>query len=222
MKSSWGMRFFWSFALLFTTIQSNAEILHGVRPMDTLGDVKLRYPNAKFEKINAAWVTEMQAFISMSGQGFPGTLRIVFLDPRPTARKDLLSICANESAVPNTFCIGRKETAAKSDDDALSLNWVRWVPQQPIPIARYISKYGEPSRYDFDDATMTPTARWDRVELRAQLSDDKKLVEFIDTNFTKSEWAEAWKRTRGYVPEYLRDEKDRRSTPKPEPKANPK
>jgi hypothetical protein len=61
----------------------HAEILQGITPLDTLGDVKRKYPNAAIARVKAAWVTESEAFYSLSGPGFPGTLYIAFSDSRP-------------------------------------------------------------------------------------------------------------------------------------------
>lgn len=65
----------------------SAEILQNIEPLDSLGDIKLKYPNAVLTRVKAAWVTEDQDFFKLTGQGFPGELFIAFNDSRPGFRK---------------------------------------------------------------------------------------------------------------------------------------
>ncbi len=206
-------------SLLFFTLVlicnfANAEILHGVFPLDTLKAIKAKYPNARFDRVNAAWVTENEAFFQMTGSGFPGTLYVAFTDSRPTAKKYLLEKCMFPAQTTDAICAVRKKTSEENDDDALTTSWVRWVPPSPIPLDRYKSKYGEPT-FEFAKDSMAPTAEWKSVELSARLSDDKKMVLTIETAFTRAELRAAWIRDFGFVPDFLKDEPAPKQTPRP-------
>lgn len=195
----------------------SAEILHGIYPLDDLAAVKKKFPNARFTKLAPAWLKEDQAMLKMVGDGFPGELILVFADDRPMFKQWVSANCndpVQQSA--ESTCTSRKRLALQSDDDALTISWVRWVPVQPIPFERYRSKYGEPSKMDFDN-DMVPTAEWESVALSAQLSDDKKFVQFVTTAFTRSEQRVAWLRVFNFVPEYLKD-----SSSEPSPSRPPK
>jgi hypothetical protein len=209
--------------LLLTTLlmppSALAEIIHEVRPFDKLGEIKERFPNAVFVKVNAAWVTADQAFIKMTGQGFPGTLYIAFSDSRPFNRNFVSENCNPPSATNERLCELNSKWAAEPDAIALSTSWVRWVPDNPIPLQRYISKYGEPTKIDFENDTLVPYAYWEKNALNATLTDDKKMVTMVSSAFTRAEQREAWQRTAGFVPDYLKDQNE----PSPEkPASKPK
>ncbi len=202
--------------VLFLCVVAQAEILHDIQPLDTLGEIKKKYPNAKFVRVKAAWVTEEQDFFSMSGQGFPGTLYLAFSDYRPSYRRML----AKERAEldPTDDDAKRKVEIFQAvinepDDEALSIEWVRWVPADPIPIARYKSKYGEPSKCDFNAADMHPFCQWNSRSLRVRLSDDQKNVVYAESEFTKAELRNEWLRKRGYVPDFLKDQSEPQAAP---------
>ena len=191
--------------VFFTCTTGRSEILHGVFPYDTLKVVRAQYPNARFERVNAAWVTEDNAFFKMTGTGFPGTLYIAFNDSRSKHKKDFTETCLYPAQKQDVACGIKKSLSEKSDDDALSTNWVRWIPPAAIPIERYKNKYGEPT-YEFAKDTMVPTASWTSVALSASLSDDKKFVLSVETAFSRPELRAAWVRDAGFVPDFLKDE----------------
>lgn len=198
----------WTLVIWLVFFQSVcfAEILHGVLPLDSLKEVKQKFPNAQFTRLKPAWVTEDEAFFRMSGSGFVGELYLDFSDERPSAKKSIAKLCSDSSDTPPESLCGIYSTlASQSDDEALSINWVRWVPPQAIPIQRYRSKYGEPTRIDFSKDTMEPEAHWDTIALDAGLSDDQKMVIKVETIFSRSERRQAYLRKYGFVPEFLKD-----------------
>jgi hypothetical protein len=194
-----------SAVVLLTCNLVSAEILHGVFPFDTLKVIKAKYPNARFERVNAAWVTENQAFFKMTGNGFPGTLFVAFGDARPSHKKDFAEKCMFPAQTVDAICTVKKRLSEETDDDALSTSWVRWIPQAAIPLDRYKSKYGEPT-FEFAQDTMAPYASWKSVALLAGLSDDKKFVLAVETSFSRAELHAAWVREAGVVPNFLKDE----------------
>ncbi len=181
-----------------------AEILHDVFPYDDLKSIKQRYPNAQFSRINAAWVTPDQAFFKMTGQGFSGELFLAFNDFRPMYKKYVAEKCTFDSTEES--CQPQRTLAKEADDDALTINWVRWVPPLGLPLERYRSKYGEPSKLDFNKDTMEPNAYWSAAALLAILSDDRKSVLYVETTFTRAEMRQAYLRRYGFVPDSLKDE----------------
>ena len=181
-----------------------AEILHDVFPYDDLKSIKQKYPNAQFNRVNAAWVTPDQAFFKMTGRGFSGELFLAFNDFRPMYKKYVAEKCTFDSTEES--CQPQRTLAKEADDDALTINWVRWVPPSGLPLERYRSKYGEPSKFDFDKNTMEPTAYWIDADLTAKLSDDRKFVIYVETSFTRSEMRQAHLRRYGFVPDFLKEE----------------
>lgn len=74
----------------------------------------------------------------------------------------------------------------QSDDEALSVAWVRWLPDIPIPLQRFITKYGNPDVSGFSDEDMTPYRYWNRGILTS-LTDDGKKVSMVDYYFTEKD-----------------------------------
>ena len=182
---------------------AHSEILQGIAPLDTLGDVKHKYPNAVITAVKAAWVTEDQAFYSLSGQGFPGVIYIAFEDDRPGYRKQLAAPSAMGAASEAAQVALLAPLANQSDDAALTVMWTRWVPEQPIPMARYKAKYGQPTKCDFQTATMQPYCSWESRSLMVNLSDDQLKVLTVEAHFTDAEQRLVWKTRYGFVPPWL-------------------
>ena len=191
--------------VILTCTEVSAEILHGVFPLDTLKVIKGKYPNARFERVNAAWVTEDEAFFKMTGKGFPGTLYVAFNDTRPTRKREFAEKCMFPAQTVDASCTFKKKLSEDTDDDALRTKWVRWIPSTAIPLERYRSKYGEPT-FEFAQDTMAPTALWKSVGLSANLSDDKNFVLSVETQFSLAEIRAVWIRDIGFVPDFLKDE----------------
>ncbi|MEI8305345.1 MAG: hypothetical protein WCG13_18870 [Burkholderiales bacterium] len=198
-----------SAALTMLSAACDAEVLHNIEPLDTLGSIKKKYPNATLTRVKAAWVTEDQDFFRLEGSGFPGELMIAFRDGRAgfrleAARKREEAIAAgkSEAGARSVF----EDFANESDDEALSVDWVRWVPSRPIPLERYKSKYGEPTKCDFTADSMAPFCQWMPRLLLVMLTDDKKLVLSVEAAFTKAERRAAWLKRHGFVPNFLKEE----------------
>ena len=198
---------------------ASAEILQGVEPLSSLGEIKARFPNGRFERVRAAWVKDDQAFFSMIGEGFPGKLMLVFDDSRPFWRGVLNDLPPAAPDLPASLADASNDTrnhirelAFKPEDDALVINWVRWVPAAPIPMERVRAKFGDPSKCDFDAADFSLVCTWESRALLAQMSDDRKSVEFFTTGFTKTELRSAYKSRGREIPAWLSKEED--SAPK--------
>lgn len=161
---------------------ASAETFQGIGPHQTLGDIKAKFPNAVVVPIKAAWVTENDAFYSLSGDGFPGTLFIAFTDSRPLYR-----IKADEAKANALDDEHLRTLANKSNDEALLIRAMRWMPATPIPIQRYVSKYGKLPKVEFSAQDMTPHYRFPDMGLLLNVSDDQKLVISVEFTFTEKE-----------------------------------
>lgn len=175
---------------------SLADTYQGIGPLDTLGDVKAKFPGATYEKIDAAWLTEKDAFYKVSGTGILGTIRIAFDDDRPYFQNR-----QKESIVDYSEYINA------DDDTALTVSWVRFSPEYPIPLQRLISKYGNPSKSSFDDDSFIPRRMWESRGIIANLSDNEKDVFNIEYTFTKKDYIEAYKARNKPIPDWLKSEK---------------
>lgn len=207
---------------------TSAEVLHGVQPLSTFGKIKADFPNGRFQRVKAAWVKEHEAFYSMTGDGFPGMLYLLLDDSRPFWRdyaKSLPPDSPDDAASDGSDKVfGRKWAegqANESDDAALTIRWVRWVPAAPIPMERVKAKYGEPTRCDFDPADFSPFCSWESRSLSAQTTDDRKSVVFFTAGFTRNELRAAYKLKGSYMPEWLKDDAPTAATPPAKPVSNP-
>ncbi len=185
-----------------------AETYQGIGPWDTLGDVKARFPKAKFEKSSPAWAQSTDVMYQVSGRGMSGTIVVNFFDPRPRWKKSLEEFISWEDleqtqAPSSGFDPAKLESARQEaiqkkiesweklieqpDDEALTVEWVRWVPFLPFPLQRLIAKYGKPEKAGFSDDDFQPYRAWTKKGVVAYLTDDEKKVERIDFNFTPEE-----------------------------------
>lgn len=180
----------------------NAEVYQGITASSTLGDIKKKFPHASISVVNAAWVTTSDGFYSMSGVGLPGLAYLAFSDSRPWFANEIAKqkkIIEEQQALPDSEDKTKKLKSAneilefytpfanESDDDALVISWIRWVPAAPIPIARYRAKFGAPTKTAFKDDTMQPYSVWMGKGLSATLSDDQKFVVNVEYSFTPAE-----------------------------------
>jgi hypothetical protein len=192
------------FLILMLLVSSSvrAEIFQGILPYSTLGEIKELFPKASFSKVNAAWVTEDQGFYKMEGSGFSGILFLAFTDYRPLFRglvqfevTQLNNLEKLEKTEDNDAKINKSKAGIEefqkvvnhADDVALTIIWYRWVPVSPIPLQRYISKYGKPEKSGFRDDNMQPYRKWSKRGVTLTLSDDETKVLTTEFVFTAEE-----------------------------------
>ena len=185
--------------LMLIATGSQAETYGNIFPLDTLGDLKEKYPNANFSKRTPAWASKYDAMYSIDGSGLSGTIIVKFHDYRPFI-KELLSTGGYTEEEVDNF----KKVANRSDEEALTVSWVRWVPAQPIPISRFVSKYGKFEKSGFSDEDLEPYRSWESKGLVAYLANDEKSVVRVDYEFTKQERRRAYKAKGLQIPENLR------------------
>jgi hypothetical protein len=183
--------------MLCISAAASAETYHKIGPLDTLGDVKQRFPGAELERLTPAWAQEDDALFRISGPGLSGTIVVKFFDSRPGWRKD-----AESTDDPDFKQFAQK--MADESDDAMSVHWVRWVPDQPIPLGRFVSKYGSPLEKGFAE-DLQPYRTWTQRGLTAYLSDDERYVVRVDFEFTNAEHCEAWRVKHGDIPKFMEE-----------------
>jgi hypothetical protein len=185
-------------AALFVFSSAHAESYRDIGPLDNLGDIKKKFPNAHVEKLSPGWAQETDALYKFTGTGMSGWIIVKFDDSRPTFKEAAEKDPTAESAA---FL---QEMAQQSDEEAMSVNWVRWVPDTRIPIQRLVSKYGKPEKSGFSDENYQPYRSWNKG-VDAYLSDDEKYVERIDFSFTRDEYRKAYLEKYKTVPFWLKD-----------------
>jgi len=165
--------------------ESSAEIYLGIPPFKALGDVKKMFPGAEFKKLNPAWAKEDDAMYSVTGEGIEGKIIIMFHDTRPLNRDYMNQ--ETDDTMKRLF----KEYSERSDDDSLLVTWVRWVPGEPFPVERLITKYGKPEKSDYSSVDFKPYYLWKTKGIYAHLSDDGEKVVMITYHPTEKELKEA-------------------------------
>lgn len=185
--------------LCWLCLHANAEILQDIEWYDSLGKIKQRIPNATFSQRKPAWLKEDQAFYEITGSGLSGKTFVLFDDARPLFKRRLIEKAGELTAAQND---SYSELTKEPDDSALTVDWVRWVPDNPIPLDRVKAKYG-PAKCDIDD-DMQPICTWSNRALTARLSDDGKQVRMITTPFTKDEKRRSFQRKFGFIPDFLK------------------
>jgi hypothetical protein len=161
-------------------VEAYAELYQGIGPLDTLADLKKKYPNATFTKTNPAWAKETDVMYRITGQGISGTIIVKFYDSRPYYLKIFQEADSQE----------RRSYFAKlatQEDDTVMVDWVRWLPDTPFPVERLITKHGKPDTSGFADDDYHPYKEWTRKGIYVRLTDDGKKVFAIDFTPTKKE-----------------------------------
>jgi hypothetical protein len=177
---------------------ANAETYRDIGPLDNLGDIKKKFKNANIEKLSPGWANEADALYKVTGTGISGVIIIKFDDLRSYYKE------AAEKDTPAELTTFFQEMSQKSDEEAMTVNWVRWIPDTTIPIQRLISKYGKPDQSGFSDENFQPYRWWNRG-LEVYLSDDEKNVDRIDFIFTDDEHRKAYLSKYKIVPYWLKE-----------------
>lgn len=127
---------------------------------------------------------------------------IAYFDNRPLwenrTREDAVAFLnavrreATEAAVEKYLADSRVR-ATQEDDGALLVNWVRWVPDGPIPLVKLESRYGK-AACSMDEAFDT-VCNWPKRALQAKMTEDGKAANMIDTVFTQTERSDGVKQS---------------------------
>ena len=187
-------------ALVLLPQVTSAEVCRNIQYMDTLGSLKSKYPNATFTELHPGWATEEDALYTITGLGMPGTTTVKFNDIRPTVRKYLADAKAEDDSSKVDYWAGMLRDFG---DDSIQVAWVRWRPSEPIPLSRYVSKYGPLGAKKFREDDMKPYYEWPSKGVEVYLADSENMVESVEFTFTKQDQIDAY-RSRGMeVPPWL-------------------
>ena len=192
------------------------EVYMGINYSDSLGKVRKLFPTAKLTNEKPAWATPSDALFSIKGAGITGTIVVNFHDPRPFY-KELV-----EGADPGPETAEKNRLALQSDDDALNVEWVRWVPDTAIPLNRLVEKYGPWDKKEINNQNYQSQRTWTKRKITVTVADDEKYISNIDFNFTGEEMIKGY-RGNGVkigllMEKYYRD----MDKPEPKPKKNKK
>lgn len=185
---------------LAISFSAQAEVYKDLGPGLSLNEIKQKYPNAKFDDLKAAWVKGNEAFLSMTGLGISGKIYLK-LSHTDKFKSDYISSSLKRAEESNSeedrerLITSAKLMQALLDsplENRLSLDWVRWIPHEIIPLERLESRYGKPEKCDYDEESFAPYCEWKSKGVYAALVDNKKYVNFIDYNFTDSDWETKW------------------------------
>lgn len=193
------LSFFAIFILLVISCIANAEIYKDFRPNITLKEIKEKYPNGNYENVNAAWVTEKDAFIKLTGTGLAGTILLAFSNGDSISKRIISNAKAKIETNPDgdnkilesTIDIQNKLISLPLDEK-LTLNWLRWLPAEILPFDRLVNRYGNPEKCGYNDESFQPFCDWISRAIRANLSDDKKQVLSIEFSFTEDDLIKSW------------------------------
>lgn len=185
--------------LCASILVASAETYKDIGPLDTLADLKSRFPGANFQRLAPAWARAGDAVFSISGSGMSGTIVVKLTDTRVMWHE--WAAQESDPALKEKF----KEFANQPSDVALSVDWVRWLPTNPIPLARFVAKYGRPESTGFADEDLSPYRRWMRRGLTTYLSDDEVNVLRVDFEFTAEEFRKAYRSKNREIPPWLRE-----------------
>lgn len=184
----------WAFLLLCFSVSVQAEVMFGIQYAATLGTIKEQYPNAVYTKLKPAWLQKDEAFILVDGTGMSGALRIAFTDSRPSwavhseenarAFLERTGSAVSEANIA-TYMRWARAQATRTDEDALEVNWVRWTPPAPVPLAKLVARYGKP--VCAPDETFETVCRWPSRALAASIDSAGKAAVKLDTDFTEDE-----------------------------------
>lgn len=158
--------------------------------------IKETYPNGKFEEVKAAWVTELDGFYKLTGAGLSGTTYIAFVDSTKyykTQYQDSLNkikvdgISDEEKAKLQTDAEYWKVLDDSTKDEKLETNWIRWIPDAPLPFERITARYGTPDKCDYNEENFLPYCSWNAKGVLVNLNENKKLAYSIEYTFTDDE-----------------------------------
>lgn len=87
--SGTAMRIIFLILTLSVVCSVHAESYKNIGPLDNLGDIKNKFPNAIVEKLNPGWAQATDALYKLSGTGMSGWIVVKFDDLRPTWKEQL-------------------------------------------------------------------------------------------------------------------------------------
>lgn len=147
------------FLFSFAAQNAGAAVYRGIHFATTLAELREMFPNASITALRPAWIQKNEALYNVSGVGLEGTIVVFFISVGEPAPQD----------------------------ERLVASWVRWIPDQPIPLSRFVALYGVPPISGYDPDDMQPFREWSTLALRAILTPGETAVAFVEYHFTEAE-----------------------------------
>ncbi len=190
------------FSLLLTAANLPAEIYRDIRPYDTLAGVQRKFSGAKFELLHPAWAKKSDLLYSITGPGLNGMIVVKFTDNVEASvaswEQMIAEFCPRTDPAGADDCsyfqeqLNEEKSAPSAEHEAKTqVDWVRWVPEKPIPVERLVTLYGQPDKSGIDEVSLEPYKEWERG-ISADVTDDGKSVELINYSFTREEKKKEW------------------------------
>jgi len=140
---------------------ARAAVHLGIHAYTTLAELREMFPSAEIKETKAAWLKPDEAFYTVRGSEVVGIIGVKFVEvdaPSTPPEERLLAVA------------------------------VLWTPEAPIPLARFVSKYGPPDKAGYGD-DMEPQRWWTKIGVAVGLTDDEARVDNVFFSFTKEEEA---------------------------------
>lgn len=154
----------------------NAEVYKDFEPYLSLKEIKERYPNAEFSDLKPAWAKQNEVFLDMHGTGISGNIYLKLSTIEYEKKLDL-------ETDPETISFYQR-MINKTQDERLTLDWLRWIPINTIPFERLTTRYGKAEKCDYLEENFIPYCSWESKGVLASLSNDNKNVHYIEYSFT--------------------------------------
>lgn len=163
-----------------------AEIYRNIQPSSTLEELKKQFPGATFQEVKAAWTSKSEFLYEVKGPGLPGTMVVKMNDYSFYFQEYI------KDKKPEDIDDWQRKMAI-TNDSSKSTEWVRFIPDYPIPVERLISKYGLAEKTGYREDDFQPYKSWPSKGVHVTLSDDSKKVLQIDYTFTQKERCDSYK-----------------------------
>jgi hypothetical protein len=160
----------------------HAEIFQNINYMETLGQIKTKFPNAKYEKVYPAWLEKYNSLISIEGPGLGVVITIVFFDQRIIIRDEIDKQNLSQNDITDRF----KKVLKLEDDYALRVKNVRVIYTDLIPMSTFKKRYGAPAKCEHNE-NFEFKCIWPKKNMLASMTNDGNSVEYAESWFTEKE-----------------------------------
>ena len=175
---------------------SQAETFLGLEPLEPLSSVKQRFKPENIAPEPAGWLKANQYFCALKTDTVSGKVLLLFEHDDELRTKKLVDLERAGAAQPpqspsrsaRLVIRQHREHLAKPLEQRLALTLMRWIPEQPLPVAELIAKHGKPDQKRERNDTYGPVFLWNKG-VTAHLSDDKKFAGMIEYWFTEDDLA---------------------------------
>lgn len=173
-------RYFISCVLIIFTTYSGAcaEEFMGIKFSWGMKELKGEFPGAKFVDLKPAWAKKDQRLIEMQGNGFEGSIIILFEHYTFQKCKSLQNKLFGETdgEIIESACAHLKKSTFERD---AMIGWVRWIPSRGLPLQSFFEKYGEADTTEFTQ-DMEKTYIWKHRGVTAFVDGESDAVSRLE------------------------------------------